>query len=66
MAKNKSKRLTPSSLEVKLASMIIHVQEALGTRGCMFDVEALRGLAEDREIRNWIAGFDKALLPVKR
>lgn len=54
------------TLRLKLASMVIHVQEALGTRGHMFDVEALRGLAEDREVKDWIAGFDKALLPVKR
>lgn len=51
---------------IKLASLVVHVQEAGAPGGHELDWEAARGLADDPAVTEWIAGFDRALLPVKR
>ena len=56
----------PMSLSVKLASLVVHVQEARSTAPHVFDAAACEHLANDTEVQEWIDGFDPALLPVKR
>jgi hypothetical protein len=53
-------------LAVKLAALVVHADEATSPSGHSFDMEAMRGLVQDPEVRAWLATFDAALLPVKR
>jgi hypothetical protein len=54
------------ALAVKLASLVVHAEEAAGPTGHSFDVEAMRSTIADPEVQSWIERFDPALLPVKR
>jgi hypothetical protein len=57
----------PVSLLAKLGSIIVHVEEAHGEGGHVFDWVVLGNLLADREVQDWLGGMrDKALLPVKR
>lgn len=62
----------PSSMAIKLASIVVHAEELLGSLrvhdnlAAAADGSALHGLLVDPEIREFLDGFDPALLPVKR
>lgn len=60
--------LKPSiSLLVKLGSLIVHLEEASSADGHAFDWEAVRTLARDPEVTEWMKKMTAmALLPVKR
>lgn len=60
--------LTPSAtLLCKLGSLAVHMDEMLSPGGHSFDIEAIRGLLNDVEVREWLKSMDKmALLPKKR
>ena len=53
-------------LDIKLASIVVHVQELLSADGREADRLALVPLVTDQDIRDWLLTFDSALLPVKR
>lgn len=63
-----------STLLIKLGSIAVHADEIHPKRGEMFskdahpfDVEALRTLLDDQEVKEWLSGMDKlAFLPKKR
>jgi hypothetical protein len=55
-----------TTLDVKLASLVVHVQEAGSADGRQVDVDTAIKLANDPEVVEWLAAFDPALLPVKR
>lgn len=58
---------TGMALRVKLASIVVHVQEMDGTSKTMaFDLPAAKALADDPEVIEWLGTFDAALLPSKR
>jgi hypothetical protein len=52
----------PETLEIKLASIVIHTQELLSPDGRVADKEALKPLLNDPEITTWLKSFDKAKL----
>lgn len=55
------------SLLVKLASLVVHVQEMDPTgRALEFDIPAAKTLADDPEVTAWLATIDPAFLPEKR
>ena len=55
------------SLQVKLASIAIHAQEALSPKGHEFDVITVNQLLADPEVMAFLDEMDKAaLLPKKR
>lgn len=60
--------LAPSaSLLCKLASVIVHADEAAGEKGHEFDIDALRSALKDQEVSDWIDAMAKlALVPLKR
>lgn len=51
---------------VKVASVLVHVQEAMSKKGHNFDVYAMKGLMDDAEVKAWLASFPDVLLPRKR
>lgn len=52
---------------VKLGSIAVHADEALGPGGHHYDLTALRTLLSDPEVVEWLDSMDKlALLPKKR
>lgn len=54
-------------LLVKVGSFVRHVEEADSDSAHEFDWSAIRGLAADHEVREWMSAMDAmALLPVKR
>lgn len=53
------------SLSVKLASLVVHVQEAEETSE-PFDHAAAIALARDPEVLGWLGQFGPGLLPAKR
>jgi hypothetical protein len=55
------------SMAVKLGSIAVHAEELLSPNRHEFDVEALRTLLEDAEVKEWLEAMGKmAFLPVKR
>lgn len=60
--------LKPSvALIAKLGSVVVHAQEAFSPNAHPLDVEAIRGLAADPEITEWLSALQKqGLVPVKR
>jgi len=55
------------TLLVKLGSIAVHTDEMTSNTGHHFDVEVLKALLNDEEVKEWLAGMDKyALLPKKR
>jgi hypothetical protein len=55
------------TLQAKLGSLCVHVDEALSAKGHAFDAEAARALLSDPEVVAWLEGLGaRALLPVKR
>ena len=54
-------------LLVKLGSIAVHADEILSPHREAVDVDAIRSLLEDVEVREWLAQMSKAaFLPVKR
>lgn len=54
-------------LLVKLASIAIHADELTSSSGHHFDIEALKSLINDSEVKGWLEEMDKlALTPIKR
>jgi hypothetical protein len=52
---------------IKLGSIAVHMDEMLSEKGHAFDVETIRALLNDEEVKDWLAEMDKlALLPRKR
>lgn len=60
--------LKPSmSLLAKVGSIIVHVEEAMGSKQHRFDVMALQHGIEDAEVKSWLEQMRKlALVPEKR
>jgi len=55
------------SVLAKLASLVVHLQEAEGEGGHWFDIAAVKTLINDGGIREWVEAMQKlALAPVKR
>lgn len=55
------------SLLTKLGSIVIHADEATSEGAHQFDIEAIRSLLSDQEVKDWLAAMnDLALLPKKR
>ena len=63
---NMRSRKHVKSLEIKLASLVVHCEELLSVDGREADKEAIRGLCADEEIGKFVASFPEALLPPKR
>lgn len=63
-----TKSLTPDlALLVKLGSILVHVDEGLSAKGHPFDLEAIKSLMDDPDVRRWLAVMDKAaFLPIRR
>jgi len=64
----KSWVLKPSAvILIKLGSIAVHAEEMLSETGHHFDVEVLKALLNDSDVKTWLAEMDKlALLPKKR
>lgn len=60
--------LKPSAaLLCKLGSIAVHFEEMTGPKGHSFDVEAMKSLLSDPEVREWLKAMDKlALIPKVR
>jgi hypothetical protein len=56
----------PTLGEIKVAAIVVHVQELLSVDGREADRQALMPLLSDPDVLAWLRGFDKAFLPVKR
>ena len=54
-----------AALLAKLGSVVVHAEEAVSAEGHAFDVEAIKALVNDREVKAWIKGMG-ALLPQQR
>lgn len=54
-------------LLVKLASVAVHAEEILSPHRHEFDIDAIKTLLDDAEVKSWLAEMAKqGLLPVKR
>lgn len=51
---------------IKVASVVVHVEESLSKDGHPLDQEALRGLVADPDVQTWLKQFPAVLLPLKR
>ena len=60
--------LQPSAaLLVKIGSLVVHLEEAMSTKGHHFDKAAIQSLQSDPEVKQWFEDMTMmALLPVKR
>lgn len=57
----------PLRLIVKLASLVVHVQELdPASKAAAFDISAAKTLADDPDVAEWLATIDPAFLPAKR
>lgn len=55
------------SVLAKLASLVVHLQEAEGEGGHWFDIAAVKSLINDGGIKEWTEAMQKiGLAPVKR
>ena len=55
------------TLLIKLGSIAVHAEEMLSEKGHYFDVEVLKTLLNDSDVKVWLAEMNKlALLPKKR
>lgn len=56
-----------ASLAAKVGSILVHIEEATSDDGHPFDMEAIKPLLAQPDVRAWIAALQKiALVPVKR
>lgn len=51
---------------IKVAALVVHVQEGMSIGGHVLDVAACTALANDPDVTAWVDGFDPVLLPVRR
>ena len=60
--------LTPSAvILIKLGSIAVHAEEILSDKVHPFDLDTLKALLNDSDVKTWLAEMDKlALLPKKR
>lgn len=58
--------LVEITLQIKLASLIVHVEEMMSPKGHVFDKSAIQALLDDAEVRRFMDGIDPVFLPVKR
>lgn len=57
----------PIALLVKLGSIAVYAGEYVGGDGHDFDLQAIKALVADREVRAWLAAMDAAaFLPIRR
>ncbi len=56
----------PPATLIKIASLLVHVQEATSPKGHAMDLSAIQGLAQDSDIKAWLATVPAVLLPVRR
>lgn len=56
----------PTPLQIKLASLVVHCDEALSDGGHQLDMEAIRGLAHDPEVLEFVNSMDPIFLPLRR
>ena len=54
------------TLQIKLASILVHLEEMFSLKGHDFDKETLLSLLDDPEIRTFLKSIDPVYLPVKR
>lgn len=54
------------TLKIKLASIVVHLEEFLSKDGHDFDRGALEGLVGDFEVQCFLEDMDPVYLPVKR
>ena len=55
------------TLLIKLGNLAVHTEEMLSVKRHAFDVEVIKALLNDIEVKEWLKEMDKlALLPVKR
>ncbi len=54
------------TLKIKLASIVVHLEEARSVQGQACDWIALEALLQDPEIQDFIKSIEPAMLPVKR
>ena len=55
-----------TTLEIKLASIVVHCQEATSKKGHTLDIEAVKGLVNDTEVKKWMKTIPTVYLPLKR
>lgn len=56
-----------TTLLMKLGSIVVHAEEAISLKGHTWDVEAIKPLLADPEVKAWLEEMDGlAMLPVKR
>lgn len=65
---NKPDPLQPSMvLLITLGSLVVHIDEMISPNGHPFDVEAVKSLLTNQELKDWLKQMDRlALLPKKR
>ena len=57
----------PLALLVKLGSIAVHAEEILSPHAHQFDIDAIKTLLDDADVREWLDQMGKAaFLPVKR
>ncbi len=69
MKLSKTKRAINPSVSVlcNLGSLYVHVEEMLSAKGHEYDIEAIKGILANPEVKTWIKEMDdSALLPKKR
>jgi hypothetical protein len=73
MAEHEGEKGTPTDvtfgLAMRLASLVVHAQEydpSGDPNAAMLDLRAIKGLADDPEVQEWLDRFGPGLLPEKR
>lgn len=51
---------------IKLASLVVHADEATSPGGHAFDATAIRSIVDDPEVKGWLDTIEPVLLPQKR
>lgn len=54
------------TVQIMLASLFVHAEEAFGPGGHEFDTVAMQGIVQNPEVRAWVDSIDPVLLPQKR
>jgi len=45
-------------LLVKLGSLVVHIEEAMSSKGHHFDIATIKGQLQDEELREWLKAMD--------
>lgn len=59
-------KFTSPTQAIKVASLLVHVQEGWSNKGHVFDLDVIGTLIEDPEVVAWLNSFDPVFLPQKR